>query len=204
MITEEIIKSCFPHAKASIVKALVENAEELSTHYEINNELRWAHFLAQTGHESGGFTVTEENLNYKAEGLEKIFPKYFKDVDAEDYAHQPVKIANRVYANRMGNGDEESGDGYKFRGHGLIQLTGRDNYTHMANDLDVNLEDLITHLATVDGAVESAAWFWHKNGINKLADADDVTAVTKKVNGGTIGLAERQENTDKLKDILGA
>lgn len=204
MITEDIIKSCFPHAKASLVTALVENADELSKHYEINTELRWAHFLAQTGHESGGFTVIEENLNYKAEGLEKIFPKYFKDVDAEDYAHQPVKIANRVYANRMGNGDEESGDGYKFRGHGLIQLTGRDNYTHMAKDLGVDLEDLVAHLATADGAVESAAWFWHKNNLNKLADADDVTAVTKKINGGTIGLSERQSNTEKLKEILGA
>jgi len=204
MLTEEMIKKVNPHAKADIVKALIENEDELSKQYEINSPLRWAHFLAQTSHESGGYTVIEENLNYKAEGLDKIFPKYFKDVDSDDYAHQPVKIANRVYANRMGNGDEDSGDGYKFRGHGLIQLTGRDNYTNMAKDLGVDVEDIVQHLATADGAVESAAWFWHKNGINKLADEDNITAVTKKVNGGTIGLNQREEKTNVFKDLLGA
>ena len=203
MITEEIIKSCFPHSKSSIVKAIIDNADELSNQYEINSELRWAHFLAQTGHESGGFTTLEENLNYRAETLSTIFPKYFKDEDLDDYAHQPSKIANHVYANRMGNGDEDSGEGYKFRGRGLIQLTGKSNYSSMAKDLGVDLDDLVVHLGTPDGAVESAAWFWQKNGINKFADDDNVTAVTKKVNGGTIGLPERQKNTDKLKELLG-
>ena len=203
MLKEEMIYSLYSHAKHDIVKAIVENEEELSIHYEINTPLRWAHFLAQIAHESGGFTVTEENLNYKAEGLTNIFPKYFKDVDPDDYAHNPEKIANRVYANRMGNGDEDSGDGFKFKGRGLIQLTGRSNYTAMANDLEVELEDLLEHLKTADGAVESAAWFWHKNNINKLADKDDVTAVTKKVNGGTIGLEDREEHTENFKEALG-
>ena len=103
----------------------------------------------------------------------------------------------------MGNGDEESGDGYKFRGRGLIQLTGKSNYSSMAKDLGVELEDLVQHLHTPDGCVESAAWFWHKNGINKLAEQDDVVAVTKKVNGGTIGLTERTKNTEKFKQVLG-
>jgi putative chitinase len=204
MITEEIIKRVFPHAKKEIVNALIENEDELSKQYEIDSPLKWSHFLAQTGHESGGFTTVEENLNYRSETLAAVFPKYFKDVDPDDYAHQPAKIANHVYANRMGNGDEESGEGYKFRGRGLIQLTGKSNYSAMAHDLGVDLDDLVNHLATADGAVESAAWFWHKNGINKLAEEDNVLAVTKKVNGGTIGLQERTNHTEKLKEILGA
>jgi len=203
MIDQETIKQVFPHAKKEIIAALVENFDELSKSYEIDTPLKWAHFLAQTGHESGGFTTVEENLNYRPETLDAIFPKYFKDVDSEDYAHQPAKIANHVYCNRMGNGDEESGDGYKFRGRGLIQLTGKSNYSSMAKDLGVELEDLVQHLHTPDGCVESAAWFWHKNGINKLAEQDDVVAVTKKVNGGTIGLTERTKNTEKFKQVLG-
>ena len=204
MITEEQIKHGYPSSDSDVVSALVSSLETLAEKYEINSPLRLAHFLAQTAHESGGFRVIEENLNYSADGLSKIFPKYFKDRDPNEYARNPEKIANVVYASRMGNGDTDSGDGYKFRGRGLIQLTGRSNYTSMAGDLGVDLEQVVEYLGTPDGAVESAAWFWNKNGLNKLADADDVVAVTKRVNGGTIGLEDRQKHTEEFKQILGA
>jgi len=204
MITEEQIKHGYPSSDSDVVSALVSSLETLAEKYEINSALRLAHFLAQTAHESGGFRVIEENLNYSADGLSKIFPKYFKDKDPNEYARQPEKIANVVYASRMGNGDTDSGDGYTFRGRGLIQLTGRSNYTSMANDMGVSVDDVVSFLGTPEGAVESAAWFWNKNGLNKLADADDVTAVTKKINGGTIGLEDRQKHTAEFKEILGA
>jgi len=204
MITEEQIKHGYPSSDSDVVSALVSSLETLAEKYEINSALRLAHFLAQTAHESGGFRVIEENLNYSADGLSKIFPKYFRDKDPNDYARQPEKIANVVYASRMGNGDTASGDGYTFRGRGLIQLTGRSNYTSMANDMGVSVDDVVAFLGTPEGAVESAAWFWNKNGLNKLADADDVTAVTKKINGGTIGLEDRQKHTAEFKEILGA
>jgi putative chitinase len=204
MITEEQIKHSYPSCKPEVVHALVSSLDVLSSKYEINSALRLAHFLAQTAHESGGFRVIEENLNYSADGLTKIFPKYFKDKDPNEYARQPEKIANVVYASRMGNGDTASGDGYRFRGRGLIQLTGKSNYSGFATDSGVELEEAVTYLGTPTGAVESAAWFWHKNGLNHLADNDDVTAVTKKINGGTIGLEDREKHTEDFKQILGA
>ena len=204
MITEEQIKEAFPSAKDDIAAAIVDSIDILSTKYEINSPLRLAHFLAQCAHESGGFRVTEENLNYKAEGLVATFHKYFPDEDtAQEYAHNPEKIANRVYANRMGNGDENSGDGYHFRGHGLIQLTGRHNYTYMSQDFGVSLDEVVEFLATPKGAVESAGWFWNNSKVNSAADEDNCEAVTRKVNGGTIGLDEREANTAKFKEILG-
>lgn len=204
MITEEQIKSGYPSSDSDVVSALVSSLDTLAEKYEINSALRLAHFLAQTAHESGGFRAIEENLNYSADGLSKIFPKYFKDKDPEEYARNPEKIANVVYASRMGNGDTDSGDGYNFRGRGLIQLTGRSNYTAMAGDMGVGVDEVVDYLGTPEGAVESAAWFWNKNGLNKLADADDVTAVTKKINGGTIGLEDRMKHTEDFKEILGA
>ena len=198
MITHQQIKSMCINAKDDVCLSLEACQEVLSNNYEINTPLRMAHFLAQTAHESGGFRVIEENLNYK------IFYRYFKDVNIDEYAHNPEKIANRVYANRMGNGSESSGDGYKFKGRGLIQLTGRYNYEAIAKDLGVSLEDCISFLETPEGAIESAAWFWKKNNINKWADQDDVRGVTKKVNGGEIGLDDRQEHTDRFKELLGA
>jgi len=201
MLTEEQIKHDYPNSKPEIVKALVESFKTLESKYDISG-LRLAHFLAQTAHESGGFRVIEENLNYSAEGLTKIFPKYFKDKDPSGYARKPEKIANVVYASRMGNGDTASGDGYKFRGRGLIQLTGKSNYSGFASDSGVTIDEAVAYLSTPSGAIESAAWFWHKNGLNTLADKDDVTAVTKKINGGTIGLEDRKKHTNEFKKIL--
>jgi len=168
--------------------------------------LRLAHFLAQCGHESGGFRATQENLNYSAKGLNGIFKKYFPtEAAAASYARNPQKIANKVYANRMDNGSEASGDGYKFRGRGYIQLTGRANYTLFGKAIG---EDIATNPDVVSGkyALLSAAWFWSKNGLNKLADggATDavVTSITKRVNGGTIGLADRIKHFKEYYHLL--
>jgi putative chitinase len=170
--------------------------------YEINTPDRIAMFMAQVGHESGGLTTLQENLNYKPERLQQIFPKYFRDVDPNDYGRNPEKIANRVYSNRMGNGDEESGDGYRFRGRGAIQLTGRDNYTHCGNDLGVDLIENPDYLTTPEGAIMSAAWFWNSRDLNKWADEQDVVTVTKKINGGTIGLDERKALFEEALEIF--
>lgn len=145
-----------------------------------------AAFIAQTGHESAGYTTLVENLNYSEQALLSLFPSHFSGAaDAANYARQPEKIANRIYSNRMGNGNEASGDGWKFRGRGLIQLTGRDNYTQFGS---VNNPD---YLSTPAGAVASAAWFWNKNNLNQYADAGEITIMTKIINGGTNGLNDR-------------
>jgi putative chitinase len=201
-LTKEMILEEFPHAKPEIVDALCGSLEVLED-YGIDTPLRLAHFLAQCSHESGGFRAVEENLNYKAETLTKIFPKYFRDKDPNDYARQPEKIANLVYGGRMGNGPVESGDGYRYRGRGLIQLTGKSNYERFAAGIEATLEEAVEFLTTPEGAIESAAWFWANNGLNELADTDDVTKVTKKINGGTIGLAEREAHTEAFKEMLG-
>ena len=175
--------------------------------FQINTPLRLAHFLAQCGHESGGFKHTNENLNYSADGLKKIFPKYFAQAGlAESYARQPEKIASRVYGGRMGNGDESTKEGFKFRGRGYIQLTGKSNYSEF--DKFVN-EDILANpdLVATQYPLLSAAWFFHKNGLNAIADkgADDatVTAVTKRVNGGTIGLPDRIKHFKEYYSLLG-
>jgi len=190
-ITLEQLSSFFEDTDSDALAAFVEPLNKVFEDFEINTPNRMAMFLAQVGHESGGLTTFHENLNYKAAGLEKIFPKYFRDVNANDYAHNPEKIANRVYANRMGNGDEDSGDGYRFCGRGAIQLTGRSNYTACGKDLEVDLETNPDYLTTPEGALRSAAWFWDQHDLNDCADDGDITKCTKKINGGTIGLEER-------------
>jgi len=193
----------FPHAKQDIVDVICNNLHILEE-YEINTPLRLAHFLGQCSVESGGFRATEENLNYKAETLVKIFHKYFPDEEkAEEYAHKPEQIANLVYGGRMGNGPEETGDGYRYRGRGLVQLTGKSNYERFAQHAGMTAEEASDFLATPEGAVESAAWFWMANGLNHIADTDDVKAVTHKVNGGYIGLPEREAGTEAFKEMLG-
>lgn len=157
-----------------------------------DSALRQAAFIAQCAHESGGFTKKLENLNYSGDRLPVIFPKYFPDpVLARSYHRQPEKIANIVYANRMGNGPTESGDGWKFRGRGFIQLTGKENYTKCGQAIGVDLIANPEYLETSKGAVESAIWFWNTRKLNELADEGDMMTITKKINGGTHGLSER-------------
>ena len=200
-ITADQLRQLFPNNK--YLDDLAECLNDSFDKYEINTVNRAAGFLAQCGHESNGFTVLKENLNYKAEALNKIFHKYFPTVEsAQAYADNPEKIANKIYANRMGNGDEASGDGYKFRGRGAIQLTGRDNYTRFGATLGLDPDSCVADMETLDGGVESAMWFWKNNGLNAICDADDIVHMTKKVNGGTIGLAERTALYNKAKGIL--
>jgi putative chitinase len=184
-----------------------EALEQLLPDYDINTPHRVAHFIAQCAHESGNFNFIKENLNYRWETLRKIFPKYFPTDDlAKQYASRPNKaeaIANRVYANRMGNGDEASGDGYRFCGRGLIQLTGRDNYTFFAGSLGIPVEEAAEYLATFEGAAQSACWFWEQNNLNRFADANDVRGLTRAINGGFIGLEDRIKHTNHALHVMG-
>jgi putative chitinase len=178
---------------------------EILPDYEINTKSRVAAFIAQCAHESGGFKAIKENLNYKAESLCRVWPRYFPNIDiARQYAQQPEKIANRAYANRMGNGPEESGDGWKFCGRGLIQLTGKDNYTRYAQSLEIGLDEASEHLTTFEGCVQSAAWFWEANNLNQWADAGDMLTLTKRINGGTLGLEDRIKHYQHALHVLGA
>lgn len=161
--------------------------------FEIDSPQRMSMFLAQCCHESGHFRLVTENLNYSIDGLRKIFPKYFRDVNPANYARKPEKIANRVYGGRMGNGPESSGDGWRFRGRGLIQLTGKNNYVACSEGLETDLLKNPEYLETPEGAARSAAWFWWNNDLNDWADKNDIVTCTRRINGGKIGLAERKE-----------
>ena len=192
--------------KGHIPDAVIAQIPDTAAKFEINTPLRLAHFLAQCGHESGGFRLTKENLNYSAKGLVGTFNKYFKtESDAKPYERQPVKIANRVYGGRMGNGPESSGDGSKFCGRGYIQLTGKDNYTAFGKsineDMSANPEKVASSYALL-----SAAWFFNKNGLHKMADGgasvDTVKAITKRVNGGYIGIDDRIKHFNEYYKLL--
>jgi putative chitinase len=175
--------------------------------YNITNPLRLAHFMAQIAHESGNFKFTTENLNYSKESLLKVFPKYFNAQNVDAYARNAEKIGNRVYASRMGNGDEASGEGFKFRGRGYLQLTGKDNYKAFSTFIG---EDCVANpdLVATKYPMDSAIWFFDKNKLwdicDKGGDVATVTSVTKRVNGGTHGLADRQEKFNLFNSLLNA
>jgi len=172
--------------------------------YDINTVPRVAAFIAQCAHESGGFKMLKENLNYRAVTLRKIFPKYFPtDALAEQYAGKQELIANKVYGNRMGNGDEASGDGFRYCGRGLIQLTGKNNYMAFAESIETPVEEIPEFLGTFEGAVQSACWFWETNNLNQWADSGDILTLTKRINGGTIGLEDRIKHYNHAMHILG-
>jgi len=191
--------------KGHIPDAVIAQIPDTAAKFNITTPLRLAHFLAQCGHESGGFKSISENLNYSVDGLKRIFGKYFPGDLANSYARQPEKIANRVYGNRMDNGDETSGDGYRFRGCGYIQLTGRSNYTKFAKFIG---EDTINNpdLVATKYPLASAAFFFDSNKLwsicDKGADEATVTAVTKRVNGGTIGLPDRIKHFNEYYNLL--
>jgi putative chitinase len=191
--------------KGHIPDAVIAQIPDTAAKFGITNVLRLAHFLSQCGHESGGFKAVNENLNYSADGLKKIFPKYFPGNISESYARNPEKIASKVYGGRMGNGDEASREGWKFRGRGYIQLTGKANYTAFDKLVE---EDIISNpdLVATKYPLSSAAFFFQSNGLWSICDkgADDatVTAVTKRVNGGTIGLADRLKHFKEYYSLL--
>lgn len=168
--------------------------------YKIDTAERIAMFLAQCGHESLNFTVLEENLNYSAQALQKTWPKRFDAKLAAQMQRQPQKIAEIAYGGRMGN--VEPGDGYRFRGQGIIQLTGRENYTAFGKTLNKTALEVVEYVKTKEGALESACWFWNTRNLNKASDAKDVTAATKLINGGTIGLADRQKHFTHALEVL--
>jgi putative chitinase len=195
----EKLKGHIPDAVIAMIPAVAQK-------FQIDSALRLAHFLAQCGHESGGFRLTKENLNYSAKGLNGIFKKYFPTLEsALPYERKPDKIANKVYGGRMGNGPEASGDGAKFCGRGYIQLTGKDNYTAFGKSIG---EDVCANPQVVAEkyALLSAAWFFNKNGLHKMADGGStdavVTSITKRVNGGTIGLADRIKHFKEYYHLL--
>jgi putative chitinase len=178
---------------------------EILPEYEINTVQRVAAFLAQTAHESGGYRALKENLNYRAASLRKVFPKYFPDDSiAAAYANKQEMIANRVYGNRMGNGDEASGDGFRYLGRGLIQLTGKNNYQNFADSIETPVEEVSEYLGTFEGAVQSGCWFWETNNLNKWADAGDIKTMTKVINGGYIGLEDRIKHYEHALHVFGA
>jgi putative chitinase len=192
--------------KGHVPDAVIAQIPAVMDKFQINTPLRLAHFLAQCGHESGGFRLTKENLNYSAKGLMGIFKKYFPtEALAKQYERKPEKIANKVYGNRMGNGPEASGEGAKFCGRGYIQLTGKDNYTAFGKSIN---EDIAANPTVVAEkyALLSAAWFFNKNKLHVMADggATDavVTSITKRVNGGTIGLADRIKHFKEYHALL--
>jgi len=204
MITLELLQKLCPKTKVNVLQLYAEPLHEVAEYYDMYvNMHRAAAFVAQTAHESGGFNFVKENLNYSAKGLMGTFKKYFPTEElAKQYERKPEKIANRVYANRMANGDEASGDGYRFCGRGLIQLTGRANYTKFAEDLGISLEETVAYLETPNGAVSSAGWFWDNNNLNQYCDKDDFVTLTKRINGGTIGLEDRKHHYHIALDLL--
>ena len=204
-LTIEQLKELLP--KNPYVSHWHDALSKLLPDYEINTSKRIAAFIAQCSHESGGFTALKENLNYKPATLRKLFSKYFPtDALAAEYCAKPNNqeaIANRVYASRMGNGDEASGDGYKYCGRGLIQLTGKSNYIAFADSLEISPEEASEYLATFEGAAQSACWFWESNNLNQWADKGDILTLTKRINGGTIGLEDRIKHYEHALHVLG-
>lgn len=205
-LTKEQLKQLLP--KNPYIDQWHKALSQLLPDYEINTPQRIAAFMAQCSHESGGFMFLSENLNYKPATLRKIFPKYFPDdAIANEYCSRPNKaeaIANRVYANRMGNGPEETGDGYRYRGRGLIQVTGKQNYTWFAASLQITPEEAADYMQTFEGAAQSACWFWESNNLNQWADKGDIVTLTKRINGGTIGLDDRIKHYEHALHVLGA
>ena len=192
--------------KGHVPDAVIAQIPEVMDKFQINTPLRLCHFLAQCGHESGNFKAVNENLNYGAKGLRGIFPKYFPtDALAAEYERKPEKIANKIYGGRMGNGPEASGEGYKFRGRGYIQLTGKDNYSAFDKVVAENILETPDLVATKYPLL-SAAWFWNSRKLNELADKGatdvEVTSITKKVNGGTIGLPDRIKHFKEFYALL--
>jgi putative chitinase len=204
MITLELLTKLFPNTKEETCDKFMIPLINACERYEIVSTNRLAAFLAQIGHESGGLNHTVENLNYSDAGLLKTFKKYFNPTSAAQYSRKPEMIANRVYGGRMGNGTEATGDGYKYRGRGFIQITGKDNYSRFAKDNDITLDEAVEYISTDMGAAISAGWFWDSNNLNAIADKGDMKTLTKKINGGFHGLEERIALYNKAKQLLGA
>lgn len=204
IVTLDMLRAMFPSTPTGTLQAYVAPLNKTLARFEIVTPLRVAGFLAQTGHESAGLKFVSENLNYSTEALLRVFPRYFPNrALAESYARQPTRIAARVYGGRMGNGPEETGEGWKFRGRGLIQLTGKNNYSAFARAVGLSLDAAVAYLETPEGACMGAGWFWAENGLNALADRSDMIGMTKRINGGTNGLEDRKALYARARRALG-
>jgi putative chitinase len=211
-IGEKLMSFKFDFKKEHLAKIIPGNPyidywfnalEMILPDYDIDTIPRVAAFLAQTAHESGNYRFLKENLNYRATSLRKVFPKYFPtDALAAKYAHNQAAIANRVYGNRMGNGPESSGDGFRYCGRGLIQLTGKSNYIKFAESIETPVEEIPEYLSTFEGAIQSACWYWEENNLNRWADQGDILTLTKRINGGTIGLSDRKDHYNHAMKVL--
>lgn len=204
MITLEQLQLMLPQNNS--LEEWIDPVNSVLTDYEINTDERIAAFISQTAHESLDWTVLEENLNYSSNGLLRIFPKYFNQALATQYNRKPEMIANRVYANRMGNGTEESGEGYLYRGRGILQITGKNNYTEFSqfcfgNTFAVDNPDVVLEK---EYALRSACWYWTKNKLNNYADNIDIQGLTKRINGGLIGLDDRISKYNGIIETLTA
>jgi putative chitinase len=202
--TKEGLQTVIPHNKE--IDLWYNALYQYLPPFNITTPARVAGFVAQCAHESADFTILQENLNYGAKGLRGLFGKYFPNDDiAKQYERKPELIANKIYSGRMGNGPEASGDGWKFRGRGIVQITGRANYTQCSRDLfqDDELAQNPDLLRTPEYAVLSACWFWHKNLLNQYCDSGDIVTLTKKINGGTIGIEDRIEKWNRALDAFG-
>lgn len=202
-MTAETLQACMPHAKTFNVARFIGPLNNAMDKYFINTPKRQAAFLAQLAHESGSMRTVEENLNYTASQLLVVFGKYFDETTAKEYAHNPQRIANRVYANRMGNGDEASGDGWKYRGKGLIQVTGKTNHDLVSHALNFDFIKDPEKLCLPGAAALSAGWFWYTHGLNALADEGKFELITRKINGGINGLVDRVNHWKECKKALG-
>lgn len=197
------LSKLYPRTRKDVLEATAGPLNAACARFDISTGSRIAAFVAQLGHESAGFAVMAENLNYSAEGLRKVFGKYFPTMDmANAYARQPQKIASRVYGGRMGNGPEATGEGYKFRGRGYIQLTGKNNYIAFARFMEMTLDDVVHYLETKEGAAMSAGWYWAMNGLNALADQGKFKTITQKINGGLNGYEDRLAHFNMAKNLF--
>jgi putative chitinase len=185
-----------------LAQSLYEGVSSAVNMADLSTPQRLAAFIAQCGHESDGFKYFEENLNYRAESLVRVWPSHFNSNNASEYAHNPEKIANRAYCFRMGNGPEDSGDGWNYRGRGFLQLTGRSNYEQASSDLEIDFLSNPDAVATPEGACVTAAWFWKKHNLNNYVDQDNFVGLTKAINGGTLGLENRQQRYEHALNVL--
>lgn len=201
MITVEQFQKIFPSNKYP--QEWTDALNKILPDYEITTERRIAAFLAQTGHESADYTRLKENLKYSAKRMTEVWPSRFPTIaSAKPYEYNEEKLANKVYANRMGNGPESSGDGFRFRGRGILQVTGKNNYQTFADYIGASISDIPEYLESFEGAVHSACWFWEMRGLNKYSDSGDLKTQTIKINGGTTGLSDRINRFNKILRIL--
>lgn len=202
MLTIDLLKKCLPQARQARLEMFIEGFNETFDTFDMTTPERQAMFLAQTAHESGNFNFVEENLNYRAAALTRIWPSRFPADVAAEYGGKPDKIANRAYGGRMGNGPEATGDGFKYRGRGIIQLTGKDNYRACGEALGKDLVAEPDLVAQNPYAVLSAGWFWDTRKLNQWCDKGDILTVTKRINGGTIGLDDRKHHYEHILEVL--